>query len=119
MAILNTYITLKETAEISGYNSDYIGALVRSGKVQGVKKGKNWYVSKKDFIAYLMTKNYVPAKKAIFLNQTFGLVLFASILVIIGSLFFLETALASLGVPKKAPQPQVLDDRTSVIVVSP
>ena len=119
MAILNTYITLKEAADISGYHSDYIGALVRSGKVAGIKKGKNWYVSKKDFDAYLMTKNYVPAKKAIFLNRTFGFLVFIFLAIIVGGFIFLETSLASLGAPKKPPQAQVLDDQTSAIIASP
>jgi hypothetical protein len=29
------YISLKEAADITGYSSDYIGQLIRSGKLEG------------------------------------------------------------------------------------
>lgn len=31
----NSYISLKEAAEITGYSPDYIGQLIRSGKLEG------------------------------------------------------------------------------------
>jgi len=35
MKKLKKFITLKEAAKISGYSSDYIGQLIRSGKISG------------------------------------------------------------------------------------
>ncbi len=68
MAIFQDYITLKQAAQISGYHSDYIGALIRSGKVKGKKVGRNWFVSEREVKSYFMTKHYVPAGRALFAN---------------------------------------------------
>lgn len=38
------FISAKRAAEEYGYNSDYIGQLVRSKKVHGTKVGRAWYV---------------------------------------------------------------------------
>ena len=82
MAIINTFISLKEAAAISGYHSDYIGSLVRSGKINGKKEGKNWYVSKDDVLNHFMSKHYVPAWK-VFLRSKMLVFLSALCLIIL------------------------------------
>lgn len=69
MAIFREYITLKEAGEISGYHPDYIGALIRSGKISGKKVGKTWQVSEKEVRAHFMTKHYVPAEQLFFQSK--------------------------------------------------
>lgn len=82
MAIFEDFITLKEASSISGYHPDYIGALVRSGKIHGDKKGRNWYVSKKEVEEHFMTKHYVPTKKVFFKPSL--VVFFVLILLVLG-----------------------------------
>jgi hypothetical protein len=49
------YITLKEAAKISGYSADYIGQLIRKGKIRGRQVYTNiaWVTTKEDLRAYL------------------------------------------------------------------
>ncbi len=37
-------ITTKDAGELSGYTSDYLSRLVRSGKITGKRIGHNWLV---------------------------------------------------------------------------
>lgn len=39
-----TYISLKKASEISGYHYDYLGQLIRKGKIEGKRIGRNWFV---------------------------------------------------------------------------
>lgn len=49
------YITLKEAAKISGYSADYIGQLIRKGKIRGRQVYTNiaWVTTEEDLRAYL------------------------------------------------------------------
>ena len=53
------YINLKEASHISGYSADYIGQLIRGGKIPGkqVYSNVSWMVSKEDLEEYLRKKN--------------------------------------------------------------
>jgi len=59
------YITLKEAAKISGYTPDYLGQLIRKGKLEGKQIYLNvaWVTTEKALSAYL-DNNKVPARKA-------------------------------------------------------
>lgn len=50
----NDFITLREAAEISGYSSDYIGQLIRSGKLEGKQVFSNvsWVTTKAAVLEY-------------------------------------------------------------------
>lgn len=52
------YLTLKEMAEISGYTPDYLGQLIRSGKLPGKQIYTNvaWVATEDDLRAYLSRK---------------------------------------------------------------
>lgn len=52
------YLSLKEIAEISGYTPDYIGQLIRSGKLPGkqVYSNVSWVTTEEDLRAYLERK---------------------------------------------------------------
>ncbi|MDB4939576.1 MAG: hep Hag family protein, partial [Candidatus Doudnabacteria bacterium] len=43
---LNNFISLQEASEITGYHSDYLGFLARTGKLQAQKIGRNWVTTK-------------------------------------------------------------------------
>jgi hypothetical protein len=50
----NKLITLKEAAKISGYTPDYIGQLIRSGKIKGEKVycQITWMTTEADLLVY-------------------------------------------------------------------
>ena len=54
----NGYITLKEAAALSHYTPDYVGQLIRSGKIRGVQvyNGVAWMTTEEEVQAYLNDK---------------------------------------------------------------
>jgi len=58
----NEYISLKEASRISGYSPDYIGYLIRTGKIPGrmVYTGVSWQTTREAILAY---KNRQQRKK--------------------------------------------------------
>ena len=50
----NDFITLKEAAELTGYSSDYIGQLIRSGKLPGkqIYTNVSWMTTREALIQY-------------------------------------------------------------------
>lgn len=58
MAKNREYISLKEAAEISGYSSDYIGQLIRGGKLSGkqVYTNVSWVTTEEALRAYMEDK---------------------------------------------------------------
>lgn len=65
------YITLKEAAKISGYTPDYLGQLIRKGKLPGKQIYLNvaWVTTEKDLREYLKNDK-TGARKSTF-NMTF------------------------------------------------
>lgn len=47
------YISLKQASLISGYHPDYLGYLIRKGKLEGVRIGKSWLTTKEAVLSYL------------------------------------------------------------------
>lgn len=49
------FITLKEAAQVSNYSPDYIGQLIRSGKIEGEQVYMNvaWVTTKKEIMSYV------------------------------------------------------------------
>ena len=47
------WLTVNQAAELSGYNDQYIGRLIRAGKLKARKFGPVWQVSKTALFAYL------------------------------------------------------------------
>lgn len=47
------FISSRRIARENGYTSDYIGQLIRGGKIVGQKVGRAWYVEEASFAAYL------------------------------------------------------------------
>lgn len=65
------YISSKRAARENKYHADYMGQLIRSGKIVGSKVGRTWYIEVDSLNAYLgheytpptaaiMQKNYTP-----------------------------------------------------------
>lgn len=59
MADEKDYISLKRAAEISGYSSDYLGQLIRSGKLDGKQVFSNvsWVTTEEALTQYLSKEN--------------------------------------------------------------
>ncbi len=47
------YISTRRAAREHKYHSDYIGQLIRGGKVHGQKVGRSWYVDEVSLATYL------------------------------------------------------------------
>lgn len=54
------YISTRRAAKDNKYHSDYIGQLIRAGKVEGQKVGRSWYVGADSLADYLGKE--APAK---------------------------------------------------------
>ena len=62
------HITLKEAAVLSGYSSDYLGQLIRKGKLAGEQVYSNvaWVTTEKDVMSYLQkTKGTVVDESSV------------------------------------------------------
>ena len=59
------YISLKEAAKLSGYSSDYVGQLIRSGKLEGKQVFSNvaWMTTEDAIKRYLTRQSGEPASK--------------------------------------------------------
>jgi len=56
MQSLKNVISLNQAAKISGYTQDYLGYLIRSGEMKGVKKGRAWFTTEEEVKNYLFKK---------------------------------------------------------------
>jgi hypothetical protein len=56
------YLSLKEASELTGYSSDYVGQLIRSGKIEGkqVYSHVSWVTTKDALDAYMNKNGKVP-----------------------------------------------------------
>ena len=54
---IHPYLSTEEAAEILGYSRQHVRVLVREGRLQGDRIGKNWLVSYSSVQEYLMQKN--------------------------------------------------------------
>lgn len=57
------YISSRRAAKEHGYHADYIGQLIRTGKVKGQKVGRTWYVLADSLADYLEKEGGSPAVK--------------------------------------------------------
>lgn len=58
------YVSARSAAKAYKYTSDYLGQLIRSGKLEGQKVGRSWYISEASldaFLAKFTQKEQVPA----------------------------------------------------------
>ena len=60
------YISLKEAAKMSGYSSDYVGQLIRAGKIQGKQVFSNvaWVTTEKAILEYIQKEKKSQANAA-------------------------------------------------------
>jgi len=71
------YISARRASEISGYNSDYLGQLCRSGKLECKLVSRSWFVTEKSLRDHQSSngrkkyglKNHIVLEDPIFFNQ--------------------------------------------------
>jgi excisionase family DNA binding protein len=50
---LDTWITVREAAQLAGYSTEYLRELIRDHKIDAKKAGFQWMVKKQSLEAYL------------------------------------------------------------------
>jgi len=64
------WITSAEAAAITGYHVKYVRRLVRDGKIDGAKRGRDWWIDKESVLSYveqmrrLGTAKHDPTRRA-------------------------------------------------------
>jgi len=61
--ISGEYLSIRSTAEISGYNQQYLRRLSRNRVFQSRKIGQIWLIDKKSFLDYLKSANKSKDKR--------------------------------------------------------
>jgi len=46
------WITTKEAADLTGYSASYFRNLIRWGRLQAEKRGRDWFLNKEQILAY-------------------------------------------------------------------
>ena len=48
----NQWLTTSEAAELTGYNKSYLRRLLRKGHIEGVKRGRDWLLSRQSVLEH-------------------------------------------------------------------
>ena len=59
------FISSRRIARDNGYHTDYIGQLIRGGKIKGQKVGRTWYVDAITFDVYLSGEASLPVQPTV------------------------------------------------------
>jgi excisionase family DNA binding protein len=51
--LVNHHITVQAAAEVTGYNTQYLRRLLRSGELEGVKIGQMWLIDMESLEMYM------------------------------------------------------------------
>lgn len=63
MAAFGDWLTVKEAAELTGYNPEQIRRLARDGKIERQKFGYVWMIGKTSLLEYIETEGRGPKNK--------------------------------------------------------
>lgn len=86
MESLKKIITLKQAAELTGYNQDYLGYLVRNGEIKAKKVGRNWMTTEQEIQSFIFrqkvrsgnmaVKDFVLSRRRLFAIFTIASIVF-------------------------------------------
>ncbi|RLC39842.1 MAG: hypothetical protein DRH33_01790 [Candidatus Nealsonbacteria bacterium] len=95
------YISLKEASEISGYHPDYLSYLIRKGKIEGKRIGRDWFTTRESIRDYLLTKKFLSIREVLFpkLSKRTVLILTAAVLIGIAAVLVFTSAPFSQKAP--------------------
>ncbi len=90
------YLSLKEAAELTDYTPDYIGQLIRSGKIEGrqVYTNVSWVTTEKAVRTYMETRGKVLTEPSLSVTRDPRRVLQYALYGIIGALGFILVLIA-------------------------
>ena len=57
------WITTREAAELTGYAAAYFRQLIKRGRLQARKRGRDWFLDKAEILAYAETMDRLGKKK--------------------------------------------------------
>ena len=57
------WITTKEAADLTGYNQEYIRQMIRAGRIDAEKKGRDWWVDRDSIESHADRMNRLGASK--------------------------------------------------------
>jgi len=84
-------ISLNQAAQLSGYTQDYLGYLLRTGELRGIKKGRSWFTTEEEINNYLFKKKVRHRELAVrdffSISRVKKIILAATIIFIGGFLF--------------------------------
>jgi excisionase family DNA binding protein len=60
---LDQWVTTTEAARLTGYNAEHVRRLIRGGKIEAIKWGRDWLVHKESFLLYIRDEGRGPKKK--------------------------------------------------------
>ena len=96
MESFKNVISLNQAAKISGYTQDYLGYLIRTGEMKGVKKGRAWFTTEEDVKNYIFKKKVRSEKLAVreFFSptRTKNIIIATAIVFIVGFLLLSSTS---------------------------
>jgi excisionase family DNA binding protein len=50
---MTVWITTREAAALTGYNTEYIRQMIRARKITAQKRGRDWWVDHKSLLTYM------------------------------------------------------------------
>lgn len=59
----DTWITVEEGVELTGYHSDHLRRLIRAGEITAVKKGNAWWVNRDSLLTYFANATQAEDKR--------------------------------------------------------
>ncbi len=115
------YITLKEAAKISNYSPDYIGQLIRAGKIKGEQVYSNvaWVTTESEMQAYLKDKNRSVSNEVVtpfFATKTMSYLLYSIIGVCAVFLLIMQYILY-VSIDRGIERSFLTDSSTNLVVV--
>jgi len=84
------FICLKDASKISGYNQDYLGYLIRTGKLSGEKIGRSWMTTKEDLNNFIKTGSISPIRDFAYSRMGLAMIFGLGLSVVIGATFFVS-----------------------------
>jgi hypothetical protein len=88
----NTEIDLKKASLLSGYHTDYLSSLIRSGKIKGRKVGRSWVTTENALKEYI---NIAEAKPVPIHSTKAFLIGFALLFMAIGLGFWVSQMISA------------------------
>ena len=122
MQSLKNVISLNQAAQISGYTQDYLGYLIRTGEMKGIKKGRAWFTTEEELKNYLFKKKVRSSEFAIkefFSISRIKKIIIIAIIIFMAWFFLFSSVNKNKIVPVEVIESGVMSDGEGVNLNSP